>query len=99
LHLTIDVAVNINGTKLIDTGTTMPITIETTGNATCAGILGSTSAPGRQAIAVPKSKIACPIQQSIKAAVAIMGRRQVEQAALFYEFSLESHIPADHLRR
>jgi len=25
------------------------------------------------------------------------GHRQVEQAALFYEFSLEGHIPADHL--
>lgn len=29
----------------------------------------------------------------------MMGHRQVEQAALFYEFSLESHIPADHLLR
>ena len=28
-----------------------------------------------------------------------MGHRQVEQAALFYEFSLESHIPADLLLR
>src|SRR3982751_1524042 len=28
----------------------------------------------------------------------MMGR-QVEQAALFYEFSLERHIPADHLLR
>ena len=27
----------------------------------------------------------------------MMGHRQVEQAALFYEFSLEEHIPADHL--
>ncbi|MET4804767.1 transposase [Bradyrhizobium sp. LB11.1] len=27
----------------------------------------------------------------------MMGHRQVEQAALFYEFSLERHIPADHL--
>src|SRR3954466_16323706 len=27
------------------------------------------------------------------------GDRQVEQAALFYEFSLEKHIPADHLLR
>ena len=26
----------------------------------------------------------------------MMGHRQVEQAALFYEFSLERHIPADH---
>jgi hypothetical protein len=26
----------------------------------------------------------------------MMGHRQVEQAALFYEFSLEKHIPADH---
>jgi hypothetical protein len=26
-----------------------------------------------------------------------MGHRQVEQAALFYEFSLERHIPVDHL--
>jgi transposase len=29
----------------------------------------------------------------------MMGSRQVEQAALFYEFSLERHIPADHLLR
>jgi hypothetical protein len=28
-----------------------------------------------------------------------MGRRQVEHAALFYEFSLEKHVPADHLLR
>jgi hypothetical protein len=27
----------------------------------------------------------------------MMGHRQVEQAALFYEFSLERRIPADHL--
>ncbi|HEY0848284.1 MAG TPA: IS1182 family transposase [Bradyrhizobium sp.] len=29
----------------------------------------------------------------------MMGHRQVEQAALFYEFSLERHIPASHLLR
>jgi transposase len=29
----------------------------------------------------------------------MMGHRHVEQAALFYEFSLERHIPADHLLR
>jgi len=29
----------------------------------------------------------------------MMGYRQVEQAALFYEFSLERHIAADHLLR
>jgi hypothetical protein len=29
----------------------------------------------------------------------MMGHRQVEQAALYYEFSLEKHIPADHLMR
>jgi transposase len=29
----------------------------------------------------------------------MMGHRQVEQAALFYEFSLEQHIPPDHLLR
>ena len=29
----------------------------------------------------------------------MMGHRQVEQAALFYEFSLEKHVPADHLLR
>ncbi|WGD52880.1 IS1182 family transposase [Bradyrhizobium sp. CB1650] len=29
----------------------------------------------------------------------MMGHRQVEQVALFYEFSLEKHIPADHLLR
>jgi len=28
-----------------------------------------------------------------------MGHREVEQAALFYEFSLERHVPADHLLR
>ncbi len=28
-----------------------------------------------------------------------MGHRRVEQAALFYEFSLERHIPPDHLLR
>jgi transposase len=29
----------------------------------------------------------------------MMGHRQVEHAALFYEFSLERHIPGDHLLR
>ena len=29
----------------------------------------------------------------------MMGPRQVEQASLFYEFSLEAHVPADHLLR
>jgi transposase len=29
----------------------------------------------------------------------MMGRREVEQAALFYEFSLERRIPTDHLLR
>src|SRR6187401_1870517 len=29
----------------------------------------------------------------------MMGRRQVERAALFYEFSLERHVPPDHLLR
>ena len=29
----------------------------------------------------------------------MMGPRQVEQGALFYEFSLDSHVPADHLLR
>jgi transposase len=29
----------------------------------------------------------------------MMGHRQVEQAALFYEFSLERHVPGDHLVR
>jgi len=29
----------------------------------------------------------------------MMGHRQVERAALFYEFSLERHVPADHLLR
>jgi transposase len=29
----------------------------------------------------------------------MMGHRQVEQAALFYEFSLEKHVPGDHLLR
>jgi hypothetical protein len=27
----------------------------------------------------------------------MMGHQQVGQAALFYEFSLERHIPVDHL--
>jgi transposase len=30
---------------------------------------------------------------------AMMGPRQVDQAALFYEFSLERHVPATHLLR
>ena len=29
----------------------------------------------------------------------MMGPRQVEQAALFYGFSLEKHVPRDHLLR
>jgi transposase len=29
----------------------------------------------------------------------MMGERRVEQAALFYEFSLDRHVPADHLLR
>lgn len=29
----------------------------------------------------------------------MMGPRQVEQGALFYEFSLETHVPTDHLLR
>ena len=29
----------------------------------------------------------------------MMGHRQVAQAALFYEFSLEGHVSADHLLR
>ena len=29
----------------------------------------------------------------------MMGHRQVDQAALFYEFSLEAHVPADHILR
>jgi len=29
----------------------------------------------------------------------MMGHRRVEQAALFYEFSLERHIPGDDLLR
>ena len=29
----------------------------------------------------------------------MMGPRQVEQGSLFYEFSLEAHVPADHLLR
>jgi transposase len=28
-----------------------------------------------------------------------MGRRQVEQGALFYEFSLDGHVPPEHLLR
>ena len=29
----------------------------------------------------------------------MMGDRKGDQAALFYEFSLERHVPADHLLR
>jgi hypothetical protein len=29
----------------------------------------------------------------------MMGHQQVEQAALFYEFSLERHVPTNHLSR
>lgn len=29
----------------------------------------------------------------------MIGHRQVEQATSFYEFSLEKHIPAEHLLR
>ena len=29
----------------------------------------------------------------------MMGARQVDQAALFYEFSLDRHVPAGHLLR
>lgn len=29
----------------------------------------------------------------------MMGHRQVEQAPLFYEFSLERYVPSDHLLR
>ena len=29
----------------------------------------------------------------------MMGERRVDQGALFYEFSLDSHVPADHLVR
>ena len=29
----------------------------------------------------------------------MMGDRRIDQAALFYEFSLERHVPADHMLR
>ena len=29
----------------------------------------------------------------------MMGERRTDQAALFYEFSLERHVPADHMLR
>ena len=29
----------------------------------------------------------------------MMGERRVDQGALFYEFSLERHVPADHMLR
>lgn len=29
----------------------------------------------------------------------MMGHRQVDEAALFYEFSLEAHVPTDHFLR
>jgi transposase len=31
--------------------------------------------------------------------MAMMGDRRVDQAALFYEFSLDGHVPADHMLR
>jgi transposase len=31
--------------------------------------------------------------------MAMMGERTVRQEALFYDFSLEEHVPADHLLR
>jgi transposase len=31
--------------------------------------------------------------------MAMMGDRQIDQAALFYEFSIERHVPADHMLR
>ena len=40
------------------------------------------------------------IQSDIEAGVtAMMGERRVDQEALFYSFSLERHVPADHLVR
>jgi len=29
----------------------------------------------------------------------MMGSRQIEQGVLFYNFSLDAHVPADHLLR
>jgi hypothetical protein len=29
----------------------------------------------------------------------MMGSRQIEQGALFYNFSIDGHVPADHLLR
>jgi hypothetical protein len=29
----------------------------------------------------------------------MMGERQVDQGALFYEFSVEKHVPVDHMLR
>jgi hypothetical protein len=29
----------------------------------------------------------------------MMGERQIDQGSLFYKFSLERHVPADHLLR
>jgi hypothetical protein len=29
----------------------------------------------------------------------MMGERRIEQPALFYEFSLDGHVPQDHLLR
>ncbi len=29
----------------------------------------------------------------------MMGSRQIAQGALFYEFSIENHVPCDHLLR
>jgi hypothetical protein len=34
-----------------------------------------------------------------RSAESMMGERQVEQGSLFYQFSLERHVPADHLLR
>jgi len=32
-------------------------------------------------------------------ATAMLGPRQEAQSALFYEFSIENHVPADHILR
>jgi hypothetical protein len=47
--------------------------------------------------AVAKPKISMMQSVQLTGLKIMMGHRQVEQAALFYEFSLERDIPADHL--
>jgi len=44
-------------------------------------------------------RLADSVPLSMGRAKSMMGDRQVVQGALFYEFSLERHVPADHVLR